>query len=560
MIEKARQYAQEVIDGTEIAPKEVQIQCKWFFEDLAKQESDGFPFYFDEDEVEKLGELLQLLNFATGLGTIGKTIYEGLAPFQAFFLCNVFGWRFKGEPTRWRYRDITLFIPRKNAKTFITATCLLLLMLTEDDHSEFYSVCLDRELAGEVKKAMTQIIQASPLIEKHFKISTTLNGKIVCKLTNSFYQARTAEANRNNSIRPAAYIADEFAAMTDYKNVTAMQSGQLNVRNPLRFKITTAYAEDKSIMLEELSYIRKVFAGSIDDQRMFALLYYASKEHLWDDIGLLQSNPLRIEANFNEIRDNRAEALEKPLKREEYLTKHCNHFLPSSSGEAYVDIEEVRKGKLDSFDWTGRPCWVGIDLSLTNDNTSVSFVTEEDGKIYCESLAFVPRDRIDEKNRLEKINYYDYIKGENPKCFSCGDATIDYGFVEEVLLSLEHKYGVSIQGFAYDRYNCLSTAQRLDRANYRVVEVKQHSSVLHAPTKLLREKILSHEFFYTDNPLLEINFINARCVENNNRDIYVNKKKSNGKVDQVVSLINALYLCQQDVVFNPDLDWGAIVL
>jgi phage terminase large subunit-like protein len=559
MIDIALKYAQEVIDGTEIAPREVRVQCEWFLADLEKQKSDDFLYYFDEDEVGKIEEILSLLVFPTGFKA-GEPMLENMAPFQIFFLVNIFGWRFKSDPGRFKNRDVTLFIPRKNGKTQIVGLIFIILLLTEQDFSEFYSICLDRELAGEVKKAMTQIIQASASIEKHFKISTTLQGKIVCKLTSSFYQARTSEANRNNSIRPAGYIADEFGAMTDYSNVTAMQSGQLNVPNPLRFKITTAYAEDKSIMLEELAYIRKVFSGSIKDERMFALVFYAEKDHLWDDVGLYQANPLRIEANYNEIRDNRQEAIEKPAKREEYLTKHMNYFLPSSSGEAYVDVEEVRKGKLDSFDWTGRPVWIGLDLSLTNDNTSFSMVTEEDGKIYCDSYAFVPRDRVDEKNRLEKINYYDFMKGEDPKCFSCGDATIDYGFVEEALFNIEEKFGVVIQGFAYDRYNALAIAQHLDRAGYRVVEAKQHSSVLHPATKLLREKILSHEFFYTENPLLEINFQNARCVENNNLDLYVNKKKSTGKVDMVVGTINALYLCQQDVVFNPDMDWGAQVI
>ena len=38
------------------------------------------------------------------------------------------------------------------------------------------------------------------------------------------------------------------------------------------------------------------------------------------------------------------------------------------------------------------------------------------------------------------------------------------------------------------------------------------------------------------------NFENARCVYDTNMNMYVNKKKSNGKVDMVVALINAVYL------------------
>jgi phage terminase large subunit-like protein len=558
IFEKAIRYAEKVAAGKEITTKEVIIQCKWFLKDLEKQEDENFPYYFDHEVIETIEGILKLLNFATGLGIIGKSILEGLEDFQAFFLVNIFGWRFKDDSERFRYRDVTLFIPRKNAKTFICALIFIILMLTEADYSEFYSICLDRELAAEVKKAMTQILNASPYIGKYFVIPKTLSGKVVCKLTNSFYQARTGEANKNNSIRPSAYIADEVAAFKDYKNINAMKSGQLNVKNPLRFKLTTAYAEDKSIMLEELAYIKKVFAGLIEDDRMFALLYYAEPEHLWDDTGLYQANPLRIEENFNEIRDSRKTAIEKPAEREEYLCKHMNHFLPSYSGEAYIDIEDLRKCKIEDFDWSGRQVWLGLDLAMTNDNCSYSIVTEEDQHIYADSFAFVPEGRIDEKNRMEKINYWDFIK--TGKCYACGDITVDYGFIEEMILAVEQKHNVVVMGVAYDRYNCLSSAQRFEREGLKTVEVKQHSSVLHPATKLLKEKILNKEFHYTENKLLEINFQNARCVEDANKNMYVNKKKSNGKVDMVVSLINAIYLLQQDIIFNPESDWGAMVI
>ena len=92
-----------------------------------------------------------------------------------------------------------------------------------------------------------------------------------------------------------------------------------------------------------------------------------------------------------------------------------------------------------------------------------------------------------------------------------------------------------------------------------MVEIRQHSSVLHPPTKLLREKILTKEFQYSNNRLLEINFQNARCVYDTNKNQYVNKKKSTGKVDMVVGLINATYLLQQDYFLN-QMDWTIQVL
>ena len=110
--------------------------------------------------------------------------------------------------------------------------------------------------------------------------------------------------------------------------------------------------------------------------------------------------------------------------------------------------------------------------------------------------------------------------------------------------------GVKIQAIGYDRWNALSTAQKLERAGHVCVEIRQHSSVLHPPTKLLKEKILNGEFAYTENVLYEINFQNARCTYDTNKNQYVNKKKSTGKVDMTVSTINAMYLVQQDCFLN----------
>lgn len=170
--------------------------------------------------------------------------------------------------------------------------------------------------------------------------------------------------------------------MKDNSNVAAMKSGQLNVKNPLMFKVTTAYAEDKSIMLDELDYLKKIYAGTETDDRLFALLYYAPEEHLWDDIGLEMANPLRVPENYYEIKQSRAKALAKPSEREEFLTKHMNYSVPSNSGEEFISIDTMKKCRNETpFDWAGRDVYVGIDLAMTNDNCAVAMVCADGDKI-----------------------------------------------------------------------------------------------------------------------------------------------------------------------------------
>lgn len=548
LLEKSEKYAKNCISGKEITTFEVKKQCEWFLEDIEKQNNDYYPYYFDTKQIEIIEGVLKLLNFATGLHIVGKSVYEGLEDFQAFFIANVFGWRYKSDSRKFRYREVDLFIPRKNSKTFLAALIIIILMLIEDEYSEFYSICLDRDLAGEVKKAISQILNASPSVLEYFNIPKTLSGRMECTLTHSFYQPRTAEANRNNSIRPSAFIADEYGAMKDNANVEAMRSGQLSVRNPLMFKLTTAYAEDKSIMLDELEYLKKFYKGLEADDRLFALVYYATEEHLWDDIGLQMANPLRIEENYEEIRRARKNALAKPCERTEFLTKNMNYFMPSNSGEEFITIDKLRlcKNTRGIFDWNGKDVYVGIDLAMTNDNTAVSMVTIEDDMIFAKSWAFIPAEKIEEKNRRERTNYRRFI--EEGSCFACGDEVVSYEFIENFIMNIERKYGVHIVQIAYDRYNCISTANKLESVGYQTVEVKQHSTILHMPTKWLQEHILQRKFSYDGDRLYEINFQNARCVEDNNLNKYVSKKKSNGKVDMVMSTIDALYLLQQEIL------------
>ena len=108
-------------------------------------------------------------------------------------------------------------------------------------------------------------------------------------------------------------------------------------------------------------------------------------------------------------------------------------------------------------------------------------------------------------------------------------------------------------------WNAISTIQKLEEKGIECVEIKQHSSVLHSPTKLLKEKILSKKYHYEENLMLEINFQNARCTEDTNKNKYVNKKKSAGKVDQVVGNINSTYLIEQEILYGME-NFGAQVV
>ena len=71
--------------------------------------------------------------------------------------------------------------------------------------------------------------------------------------------------------------------------------------------------------------------------------------------------------------------------------------------------------------------------------------------------------------------------------------------------------------------------------------------------------MLQKQFRYDENLMLEINFQNARCTEDTNLNKYVNKKRSAGKVDMVVSLINAIYLLNINEILDT-VEFGSQVI
>lgn len=541
-------------------PKYVKKQMKDFINIC---EGKDKKYIVSEKKLKQLENILKLLIMPKGLKA-GRSLYETTCGYQWLFYTAILCTVYRDNPNKRRYEIGVLEICRKNFKTYTIATIFILLFLTEPNFSKFYSVAPDGALSREVREAISETIKSSPLVysykeEKRFKL---LRDYILFKPTQSQYIPLSYSTSRMDGRLPNAFIVDEAGALPNSYAINAMKSGQLNILNKLGFVISTKYPTIENPMEDEVTYSKRVLDGLEKDETRFALLYEPDKTKGWesDNLILQQANPVALEIPeiWEDLLKKRAYAIAVESARENFVTKHCNIIYQGVGTETYIEVSEVQKCKVAKIDWTGRVVYLGVDLSESNDNTSVSMVSaDEDNNILAESIAFIPEGRIEEKTVTEKLNYREFIK--TLKCIACGDKVIDYSVIEDFILSIEEKYGVQVQAFGYDRWNALSTAQKLEKAGFNGVEIRQHSSVLHPPTKLLKEKILNGEFKYEENKLLEINFQNARCTYDTNKNLYVHKKKSTGKVDMVVSLINAVYLLEQDVFLN-QMDFTAQVL
>lgn len=543
---KAYLYAKDVVDNKIIAGKYVKKACAKF---LADVNNSKCKYFIKESELELITNLTKLINMATGL-KVGISAYEALAGFQWFFLVNALCWYHKDNPIKRRYEKSVLLIARKSGKSFLVALIFIILLIIEPEFAEFYSVAPDRELSSIVKKEVEQTISASPYIEKYFKV---LRGEIQCNLKKSKYVPLANSENRMDGRKANVWVADEVGALRNRYPIDAMQSSQMSMINRTGILISTAYESLNNPMTQEVEYAQKVLDDLIEDDTLFALLYMPDDSKDWtSDKSLLEANPLAIdlEANLDYLKKQRQMAIEMPEARKNFLTKHMNIFVDGDERETFVPTEDLKKCMIEDYDWYGKDVMIGVDLSLTTDNTAVSMIHYDPirKEFICKAWGFIPSENVITKTKVEKVDYN--MMRENGYCYFCGDKVISHRFVEDFVLNLQREYGVNIISIGYDRYNCISSANRWYEEGYQVVEIKQHSLILHPSTKLLKESILNEKFKYVKNRLLEINFSNVRTVLDTNLNMYINKKKSTGKIDLVAASLNAMALWNAEIENN----------
>lgn len=549
----AETYARAVISGEIDAPKYVILQCKDF---IKTWDGESERYCINHKLLEKIYKITKVLKMAKGPKT-GKSIYSSLAGYQWLIITAVICTVLKDDKRKRRYERVLLEVCRKNGKTFLVAVLFILLFYLEPAYSRFFSVAPDGQLAREIKEAIEPLLRTNvdAFEEGEFKI---LRDYILHKPTKTKYTPLNYSTNRLDGKEPSVFLVDEVGALPTAYAIGAMRSGQLLVQNRLGFLISTKYPTSQNPFEDEVAYCKKVLEGKIDNEKVFALLYEPDNTTDWatDDSVLRHANPLALELDsvWNELLDSRRDAIEMENQRENFITKHCNIVYQGAGTESYVSVDQVKKCKVDNIRWIGRHVFVGVDLSITNDNCSVVMVaqdeTDDGERIIALPMAFIPAGRIEEKTKFEKLSYRELIR--NGTCIACGDMVIDYSVIEKYVMDLPAKYGVHIEGIGYDRYNCISSAQKWEEAGFQTVEVRQHSDTLHMPTKLLKEKIEDGMFGYEENRLYEINFENCRCTYDTGLRTYVNKKKSKGKIDEVAATINAVYLLQQNTLFGED--------
>ena len=551
--EEIIQYCHDCISGVIPSGKKHVWACERFLRDLERIGTPEFPYIWDEQRAGKIVKWFALLKHTKG-ALAGTPII--LTPWQKFRECQIYGWIHR-ETGRRRFRKAFTEVARKNAKSQMEAgEALYELGITSSQNHEVNEIYT----AG-VKRDQSKIVfDECDLMTKGTLIRSKFNFKRDCiehLKTGSFIKALSKEDGKSgDGTNPAFLIIDEYHQhpTTDFYDL-ALGS---NTKEPLLSIITTAGKDlTYPCYTQEYDYCSKLLDPSVDvhNDEYFVDICEADPG---DDIGSedtwKKANPIRgyFTEGLQKIRGDYEVAKQIPEKMIAFLTKVLNMWVQAKDN-GYMDMAKWKACEVKELpiDVTGRPVYVGFDLSSKIDLTSVAFIipyqsTDLDAqgkpvvKYVMWTHSFIPTADKLREHIIKDIMPYDawerlgYLTLTNTPI-------VDQNFVMKYILDECEKYNLDIQCLCFDPANASKIMMDLSDQGYTVEEVFQSHKSLNESTQGFREQVFAGNVAYTHNPLLNYAMSNA-VIRTNNGLIKIDKDATTKRIDQIDATLAAFKL------------------
>jgi phage terminase large subunit-like protein len=558
---KSVEYATKVLAGEIVAPEQVRQACKNFLHEYNVLQHDPNYLFMWNDEIEEdIDDIVKLLNFARGAKS-AQPMFPNLALFQWFIIQNTFCWVYKEFPEKRKTREVIFTVARKNAKSVLSCIIHILAFFLDEDNATHYIGSNTKQQASIIFEELVNIIKSSPNMLPLFNIKKTYleftpkNCKIV---------ALSGDASKADGTMVYVASVDELGASNDiFKMVSSLETGQFGPRNPLIIKISTSYPIENGFNYwnEAVEDLRKNTFADDRNPRKFGLIFtidnpkevQANGKERWEDPSTWpEANPLVAE--LNDLAEKLMEdyKTKKDIPKDFFLfkVKNLNMWMGANEddGNFFVDQHTLQKSKFEpAGDWewwrNKRQVIIGLDLSLSRDNTAVTFMWYDvaDERHYVKNLVFYPRELESYKSKAERIPYATWAR--HGYCQAIGDSVVDYDELADIIIKICQDYNIGIASVAYDtRYSYTLIKRLTDELPMEIdyYRVEQNSRNLGDAISTLQRIVYDGSFRYAPNPLMESAFVNG-LIEFRQGKPYIRKGSiDRNKIDNLFSSFNAM--------------------
>jgi len=538
-----QQYIDDVLSGSIVTSDLVRLAVQRHVTDMARQSTEGFPYYFDAKAGRNACEFFPML-LRHSIGDFAGLPFD-LQPWQMFFVYELFGWKRDHDSSR-RYRKFLHSVARKNGKSTLAAGLAIMLASVDinpvtgrpEDVAEVILCATKKEQAQKVIYVEIERMRLrSAAIEK---ISSPINKQIT--FSHNQGTIRCVGSDRPyDGLNPHTILMDEVHAWQEYhrKFYDTMQTGSGSRRQPIIGTTTTAGDERSLLWLEEYTYAKGILEGHIVDESVLAYIFEISPDDdPLDEANWIKANPnLGVSVNLDYLRQGALPASQSRLALNRFTRYHCNRLV--SSTESAFDLQEWDECKGELSDWRlADAIGSGVDLGSRDDLAAEAQVArfvlddDDDNPIYRYEIkvqAYIGEDtqRDVTKQPFSEWIYRDLIKKSR---FPIGD-------LRQNLIEKCSDFGCEEVG--YDPYNGQVISEDLTREGIKAFRMAQTHSMFNEPIRdflaALREKRVIHD----GNPLLRWCVSNAILYKDRKDHWMFDKKTSGEKIDPIVAVVMA---------------------
>lgn len=475
-----------------------------------------------------------------------------LLDWQRQFLQSLYGWRDRQGNRRWKYA--TLHIPKKNGKTLACALVSAYELVASGEPSPFVVTgSVSKENAGQIYSEIRHTLERAGLA-KHCKITPNLK-RITIPELNAEYRALASDGDRTQGYNCSLVTIDEAAWHKNSGLYDSLKYAHIARPNGLLLCISTSSDDPTGYYHGVYQRAKRILAGEDLDTTTYCAVYESEPDADPEDPKeWAKANPsLGVSFSVENFQRDLTAAKEDPAEWLRFLRYRLCRWTRADE-LAYFDLNTWDRNQCPApANLAELPCWVGVDLSMTTDPSSVSALFDlGNGKWWATSWAWVADEGVKLREKTSFKRFQDFATQPNFEITE-GDM-IDADKIEAFLIDLTERY--KVRGMAFDPTSAYVMMHRIQEATgVDVVKVPPTYKYLSAVTQHFRKDIQAGHVSHDGNEWLRYCLSCVRVDENTVGEIRPSVRKSTDHIDGLYALLLAYYHAHEDHRVSTGISW-----
>lgn len=571
----ALSYAQAVVDGSIAACKWTVAACQRQIDDLGRQQTPGFPYRYEAAKGARVCMMLELLPHIKGRWA-SKTIR--LEAWQVFILMTVFSWVFatsaaadpdaRAKDGLRRFRTVYIEVPRKNAKSTLTAGVALYMLGPDgEEGAECYSAATTKDQARIVFDVGKAMAKRTPAYCSRFGVDA-LAHSLVREETESFFKALSSDDNNLDGLNAHFAAVDEVHAHKTRGVWDVLETSTGARLQALLWGITTAGTNRAGICYEIRGYLLQLLTfvlkqhdelcetrgykadgTAAEDETFFGMVYTIDDDDDWTDPKVwAKANPNYGVSVFpDDIARLCRKAQQLPSAQPNFKTKRLNVWVNADS--PWMDMrlwDKCGDPNLSIDDFATEEMFAAFDLASNIDIAAkvrlfrrTKIEKNKDGEdeprvhYYAFGSFYLPEEIVEESDNSQ---YKGWV--ESGRLIATDGNIIDQNAIQDDLRLDKDQF--QIREVAYDPFQATKFATELLSEGFPMVEVGATVKNFSAPMKEVEAMVKAGRLHHTGCPVFAWMISNVVAHVDKKDNVFPNKQTPKNKIDGAVALIMAM--------------------